>query len=670
MTTPVALLLMLLPFQAAPQQGKVVTFQSAGASAAVLVAELGKVAGMPLSAAPETAGEILAVRLQNVPVQESMNQIANAVGGSWKAEGDGFQLVRTSEQANEERANELKRISKEYDAALKAMRSESKFLALAPPQIDRMVAQYAAAVKRVDEDKATEADRDLIDEVGEQSPTSRLFMDLIAGSTGRQLAQLAAAEVVVLSSQPRGYLRPFDRGQQAAVSRFFAQQATWAAAAARHDVALPRSNEFFEPGTGDEETIGGAKRVVLRYRIGSGQPSVEIELRILDANGDEVSRWADTVAPARLSGEIPKDVDPRDSMSIPPLTEAVKRGFSGDAAASARVAQLVVEGAEPLSFWAGELMLKLAEQRGRNLVANLAETIPSEWMPSDPKLSLQALFSTILSTHELAETSGWSVVKPRWPVRNRAARADRRTLAAFLQRVSKGTPLSLEEQITAAVDLPLPDANPMPWELAYVLLGREPDLFSEARMLRWIRTLSGVQRKSAERDGLPFGALTPVQVGTLSNFLFRDEQELVQDATEGKSGSTRLDDLMAVLPDGLPSGGYVKFVSRSEAVVQTSREQGEGGIAEGQVLSVDEYVRAASGSRPAIPKAALAQLRVGKRTSYLVRFYLGESLFIPFDLPGTTVLEPKWLRPSELPEPIRRRVQILDRVQPLPGGGG
>jgi hypothetical protein len=72
-----------------------VTFTARAAGVSRTLETFSKATGIALTASKAVQPEVLLLRLNQAPIRETMRRIANACGASWRAEGDGYRLVRT-----------------------------------------------------------------------------------------------------------------------------------------------------------------------------------------------------------------------------------------------------------------------------------------------------------------------------------------------------------------------------------------------------------------------------------------------------------------------------------------------------------------------------------------------------------------------------------------------
>jgi len=665
---PLAAALLLLT---ALQEPKLVTYRSAGASAAAVAAELGRLTGVPLTTSPHTASEVIVVRMVDVPLPQALNQISAAVNGTWKAEGEGFRLVRTSEQSGDERTSELIRLSRGYEAALARLRKgAAKVATLTPAQIEQQVLRYKAVVEKdAKVDSATGSDEAFA--VQRMMPAAQLQGELLRSFTGLELAQLADGARLTFATSPVGAQRPFDKGRRTAIARFFSQQTLWRQAAARHAVELPRSSSYIDLGVGEPSApMPIAERVVFRLKSASDTMSVEFNLRVLDGKGRQIADWTASVDPQLPAGSLPSDVTPKTVVDAPPFLLALSDGINGNPKLKPfRTRLRRPDQAEPLSLGIGETLVRIAELRKRNLVACLADVPLASFVAGSGKLHVLGFLKELIATHTLEEVAGWSVLKPTWPVKSRARRAHRLGMAAFLTRMATGVPLTFEEQASIAAQLPSPDANRLPWELASALRDTPVETHDDWHLLRWIGGLTTAQRQATNRDGLRLADLGPAQLGALQKLLYGDNVTLVEISEDGgtseSSGSMDLEDK---LPEGFSVRGFATMRGRSEQMIRTSPVQSTTGRTAARALTVGEYVDALV--RPSVPDepsplptASLEKVQLGARTVHQIRIHLTPTMFAKWDVPDVPRFGPTWLTEAELPEPIRRRIERFRRLQ-------
>ncbi len=88
------------------QQGKLVTLEMRAKPFSRPLPELSKAIGTTLLDSPQTAKDVLLIKVKDVPAAELLDHIASTLNATWKQEGASLRLVRTTEQIPR-RANAL-----------------------------------------------------------------------------------------------------------------------------------------------------------------------------------------------------------------------------------------------------------------------------------------------------------------------------------------------------------------------------------------------------------------------------------------------------------------------------------------------------------------------------------------------------------------------------------
>src|ERR1700727_2144474 len=98
----VALLILLARARAEPH----VTLTTRGETVAAVLRDVSIETGIALAAVPETAGDVVIVSVDNVPMKSFQDHLAEAIGATWRMDGGVEHLVRPVEMLRAQEAAE------------------------------------------------------------------------------------------------------------------------------------------------------------------------------------------------------------------------------------------------------------------------------------------------------------------------------------------------------------------------------------------------------------------------------------------------------------------------------------------------------------------------------------------------------------------------------------
>lgn len=180
---------------------------------------------------------------------------------------------------------------------------------------------------------------------------------------------------------------------------------------------------------------------------------------------------------------------------------------------------------DPLSYEHSEVLLALAKERKRNMVADLSEDmrIPSLDQPVPPPINLEAYLrynETMLSI-EVAEDDRWLIIKPWSQLGPPNLPEDRFAVRKLIQSGLRDGYFSIEAMAEHAVAAN-EDWNGTSFYLARILLPRSERILQDApqRALRFYGFLSPMQQKTMREGGsVDFIQLSPASRQALLNLV-------------------------------------------------------------------------------------------------------------------------------------------------------
>lgn len=573
-----------------------VQYSNPGAQAKTILAELSKATDIGLEAAPQTIHEVLAVRLNNVSLQEAMTQIAWAVDGGWKQVGNSYRLVRTAEQQREEERLLLEGRARKFKAMLDAHRAA---LAAAPEFNQDVAAKLATEVQAVirsfnpqdRESNAWQRGRNL----DLKGPGGRALDRLSLLFDPYELATMPSQVNVVYSSDPTPTQRPLGEKGLAALKQYIQEQEIWATEATRrqiHDPKYGQSTYLLGALTGNTEPLNdrvGKVLFIVSKRAADQAP--QLLLRVTDTGGKLITDVSESLSYSEAANlETPPKLPPSiTKMEVPPAVIAFQKGWESRNAlpASSDLREKISqpEKFDTLGLGAGALLLAIAEKQKLSMVIDLSDELVDS-ASSLPEIAIESYLLGL--TDELVdqkEVSGWLLMRPKWPSEARALQIDRSALGNYLRKLVANGKVTLDEQAEFYVHCP-EDAPGTIKRLSEALIVGKSDEYFDENLLRLYGSMSPEQRLGAQKDGIPYSSLTPHQVHIVKKMLYSPSFRLRFEPQNPGAPDTLtkyelhdrgiLREITEALPNGPAGESRLKLSSTDSEAVQCQPSGAEG----------------------------------------------------------------------------------------------
>gem|GEM_PF-4398959 len=552
------------------------------------LAEISQATGVRHEAAENIRREIVLVHVVAVKPQDLRERLAKALNASWKTEGDGWRLYRSSEQARDEAVAE----QSARRARLAQWIAESRVPAVfdAPKLASELASKLQAFQGARDR---TRAELRRFDADG---PAGRLTRRALAAIGAAELARIPSWTTVVYATRPTPAERALPSGDLM-LRTYGTERQAWLAAAERAKIATPRrGNTIYEVGSLAKGQDVGARpyRVLLRLTRTLGG-SVHAYGHVADERGrviDEVQENANgdlkfAPVPGVTPLPLPKEIEPLREALASRYEAGVRTPFPN--AVLERFLQ--PENVDPLRLVASPLLLHIARRRGVDLIASLPDDVFALGLFGRQELTEEAYLQGLgLVGVNVSESPGWMIAQQTNP----AARipVDRKALGAFVRRLAAG-PLSVDEEAAFALRFPRHSRTLATYR--EILAPRSPnDPPHDEDLLRLYGMLTPEQRRTAAR-GLRMSDLSSSQLAALGawvNAPFRmlDAPPLPASGSDDEMPRSELHRIPAeALPNGLPREGILTIKSLREDVAVVPITSPKGGRASDISMTAREF---------------------------------------------------------------------------------
>ncbi len=698
-----------------------VTYVGKAMRASEAVKALGALAKVDLQTSPQTENEVLVISVKDIPLTDVMARIATATSGEWKQEGATYRLIASAAMRNKEGRIEVAKKLAEVEKAIQDRgKNHEKMQAMMAEAAKKIAAKGdtkgdAKADKKTDGDDDTEGFTGMAD-----SPDENTITKLLQLVDPEALAGLGAGDRIVFSTDPTKTQKGFS-GTPTEIINEFIQAHNVVTTNQTDDVSAGLSGLTDEQaaaikGLMKQRTgkIGQvSKALLIASRMGFGIISMnQLELRLYDAKGVVVfstssqlsmgdNDMSELIAQAtaaatgqKTAPKAPEKTTPveysDDSKALQAISKNGQTGnFRMNLGDTLRRKLFLPSLYDPLSYDATDELLSYAKSMGKPVVADL---------PDDAADNMQIFMPTTGTTVEdyakkLAKGTTlvsvpddqFTVIKPAYPSLARAERLDRGALTTLLQAVTQKEIPSLDDLSAYALQAPdpmqggigqiylmlfVPGAVSMgldgmtSWEMLRFYGGLAPE--SKATLLNGgklsIGGLSGVQRAAAEQ--MTYGSMAQLSVDDPNHKTEDDQPFWMRMMGGGSGGADYRSEPTEVVPNGLPSDGYIDMKGKTEQFASPVPAPDAQNIASIDILGPQELAMfkmfkedkayaSFAGQLPSFP-----QLRIGDRTVYNFTFHLTPQVTIKQSLKDHRLpKDAQVVAENALPADLQKQVQ-------------
>lgn len=562
----------------APPLDKRVAFFCRATPTSTLLGQLSAVAGMALSSTAEMDREVLVVSADDVPLGDLMKRIAVATGGEWDRRGSGYVLE---------------------------------------PDVARRKQEESEAYRRTVETIQASIERDLAaDSASDDPPTIPQLAKLLGAEN---LAKFADGERQVYARDPNPVQRPLPP-----------------AAAPILEQAIRSESQEIQALEG---TAHSGKEVVSVSRSGE---CFTVELEFLDANGRIADYEVDMFGPGWPADSDSKtSTKPSAGAQTPVPLNADSATVAGFYAASELPVSPELRNKlthpdrfDPLGFFETDQVLALAKALSRPVVADLPD--PAFSAPIDLPLTVEGYREGLEKEwrQRIVPDDSWLVIRPADPPEARRRRVDRRALAKLAAADwNGGARLDDCADYAKAAPLPRDDVDVLTLTMAAPSVMLDDD--QQDLLLLYGSFPPALRSAFLSSRSVPFASLPQAP---LESILFGSNVRI----QSGQGDSVQSFEPTEIMPNGIPSDGFLEIRSQTGAVVSSVRPDAFTGL----TISPRNLAHLLSGPDDPPSVTSATKLRVGRTNAYLFIFHLAPGVtltnaiaerLIPADAPWCTL---------------------------------
>jgi hypothetical protein len=621
------------------------------------LSELSTSSGVQLEATPQTANDVVVIRVKDAPLSAVMKQLAACINAEWERTNSGYRLTRPQRLEVEEQRRELQATAAAFAKHLKnraaALEKQGGFDEAKARNLNMQLDDFY----RRSDPYNPGSNWEQYSSISEKMPAARMAARIALAMDPMVLASIPAEQRVVFSSSPTKMQQKLPAQALATLSTFVKEQAVWAEEMKRNPPV--QSNWYIGGATSVE--AAPAKVLVSVTRYGR---NAQVQVNIYDAKGMMITSAGSSLSVDwRAMMKEANDAAQRDTgkaeIKYSPLTLKLRSFFgpqpdskAPEMDAELREAILHPESRDPLSFGTSEGLIGVGEIRGENVIASVPDALISGNYWSSEMKSPSAFLASMRSyLMDYEEADGWLVVRPIDAATARKSRLDRRALGNFLRNTAKNGSATLEENAAYALSIRVGHNDVLtPSMLRLVSADTSAvNYFGTLDVLRLYGTLSASQRQELlSPAGMSLRRLTPQQRGYVEYLAYSNEYSVQFQPREAPQDSESqmiywngiMREPTESLPNGIPSTGTLKMTDTTDRVVFLGKQPADSWMS-GRALSASELAwQMFSQEREDLfpwvrqtgQRAVVDKVRVGSRRRLVFNFQMTDVLVMNHQL--------------------------------------
>ncbi len=449
----------------------------------MIAKELSNKTSIPFGFDPKLAKEVLAISVKDMPLRDLMDRIAHVTLGEWAKAGDGYRLIPSAEKAKTEqqeldgkrRESIQKQLSEKVDR--EALTKPVDYEAMASKALE-LQNQFSQAMSDPAQRSKYTALNTEMQGLTKDSPETRLIGRLALTIPIDELLSVPPGGRRVFSTNPNQIQSAFPSSAAQVVSAFEKEYSAWANGLqkAKETVGIDNTNGRYW-GTGWPNLTArplskGVGKVLLTVSRANYLTGLSIAGIVYDGNGFPAAMSNLTLVTAGLSqGSLPKEMPGSGPIDLPKSAldfaaavyasrspssgptryqvmylngKQVQIGFpvpnSGIPEYSADTLELLRSPAksEPLSVYAGPILLACADSAQRQIVANMPDKLfepLTMYLASKP--TVERLWPALRTAGmDVRDEDGVITARSHWLLPDRE-RIDRPALQRMLQSAQR-----------------------------------------------------------------------------------------------------------------------------------------------------------------------------------------------------------------------------------------
>lgn len=578
--------------------------------------QMSKLSGVKIFADTDLAEEPIILKLDGVPLKAAMDKIAEVARAEWKPTSGKYRLQRTAEIIRGlEAEDHLRRLAAVKHSLERAEKLEAEEGPMTPEKAAQTASDIMLVQKKREAGESTKGLQNVMRRTSQRVAETWLLNHLLKNIGAERIAGLPRWGRFVFAPEPNAAQMELPGVTDELLERYVADQNTLS------DTVISQAKKVYGDRLpyGLTESYPHIKALPLQIRVVigpvPGSAITSVTLSVVDSTGNQVGSSSralgDVDDPAEFHSQIlaANATPAKEGIEVSPLVKELVsrvRQRNGGPASTAELTQSAREFVltptehDPLSLATSEVVLKMAEQAGKNvafLPTDLAENpaldacssgriVPKAW-----ELGLQWENDMVTG-----DEGGWEIGRPLSVLDAARNRCPRSSLQTYIRRIAEKGYAAIEDSAEMALALPLGVDPPIIGTYKFMLLGSAApaDYYSPEAVLRLFGSLTDDQREKAAKGGLKlaFLQLSPEQRDTVARAVYTSWQPL--EATPERAAKMSADEndrfnrltreRTDAFPKGIPPATVLQiadessnaFFYRAEIAGQPSQEMSAG----------------------------------------------------------------------------------------------
>lgn len=568
----------------------------------MILDELSPLLGYRVKAAPEVAGEVIAIRVVDVSPKELLDRIAQVSTTKWVQHGEILFLERDVERTFREEAKEHEEQVALVKKAFEKLRQSRPNVAFDDQVAADLAKKLARRIKEFQPDQLSKDSYELNQSVDDQGPAGRAITNLVLAMDPGEFVDLPTEVKTVWSSKPNHLQRALPSEALQIAQRFRDEQNTWAEAASKYEIHEPTINGMTyglnNLSAHTSPVSGSPTKLFLTARRFSSMSGINLSMMIVDSKGHEVGTGNLNLVVEGLpfNPAAPTPDEPSDPKFSPaPIAASLLKimtspGRSHKIPDDIRTLGMRPDKYEPLGYFLGESITNAAAAKNLNVVADMAdESLSLAFAITTGKdVGANGFFKRLLFGFDENTDGDWLTLSPKRPSRARAERIDRDQMTRYVSLITSDAKSTFLGRARIAASMPRIQTNGMVQVVQLAAIGDLASvIFNDFDTLRFIGSLTDYELGEMQTaNGLSIRAIQGRATTALNTLLFGNSAWLdVQPprTSNGPSFDWELANILRQQPTealgyGLLETGRLTFESKSDSAVQSPAHQGPNGI--------------------------------------------------------------------------------------------
>ena len=536
-----------------------------------LLPDLSQRAGIKLLASASVQGDVVAISSPKRPIRELMDGIARAANATWEERKEGWVLIRTKAQEDQDEAKELIIRAAWIKKAIEQTNTDEPFDATRAAAL----ADYRYEFKSKKEH--TPGDYAQLPVMNARSPLGRLSRRVVEAIGVETFARLPQGKRTVLSNRPTKMQRPLVvKDLKGLIEQFRTEQNAYASAAKAKGQPQGGENTTFVSGFDYVQEIPEEWDRVLVIVETFNVFQTFVHVKLADRQGNHLASVRCYMNRENFGSQPQAEPNtPTIEFSSETIEILRARSAGGELTDTQRMPFRDPATRDPLDFVHREALQTWSTFNNKPVIALLADNQTLGFGIRQPYVlgsyKLQVKYGS-----EVVENDSMIVITPKEPASARRSRANRAVLSAYISSYRQKGYATLDSQMKLSTASESMTASSVDSALRLALPGRQP-AFSSLALLRLL-----VLAHPSMREGLLAGGtvtlaeMNPAQRAWATDLLFNADHlgNTMRVNSRSPNANNVAGEITEAYPNGLPGTASIR-TNASEVDAVRFKQQGQ-----------------------------------------------------------------------------------------------